>query len=421
MLISVPEMRRGWPTLVGSMIGMGAGISMFWPASSYFIKPLQAEFGWSRGQVSLTTSIGVLLTSLAMPLIGVLIDRYGPRAFILAGSILFSLAYLALSAMSGQLIIYIVIVLMIGLTAGPATSPLIFTRPLVDAFAKSRGVALGLAYSGTVIISLIVQPTLQHVISAFGWRAGYRIMAPIGLVCGLVSFALLGGIRRVTAPPRLAEAGLGHTLAEALRDARFWLVGLSMVCLALAAGAFASQFQPLLSDMGIPGAKAALLGVWYLASVVIGRLICGSLLDRIWAAGVGFVCLTAPVIGLLLFVGGARPIWVLVVGTLMAGFSFGAEADMMAFFIARYFGLRAFGAVLGMVGMAVGVAAAIGGAVGGMLFDLRHNYNLNLVLGSGLSAVSAFSLLASGLLSGKVARDLPAAAVETAAGERSNR
>jgi hypothetical protein len=94
---------------------------------------------------------------------------------------------------------------------------------------------------------------------------------------------------------------------------------------------------------------------------------------------------------------------------------------MPAFFIARYFGLRAFGAIIGMLGMAVGVSAAIGGAVGGMLFDLRHNYNLNLVLGSGLSAVSAFSLLASGLLSGKVSRDLPAGAVEIAAGERTNR
>jgi MFS family permease len=103
--------------------------------------------------------------------------------------------------MSGQFIIYIAIVLMIGLTAGPATSPLIFMRPVVGAFAKSRGVALGLTYSGTVIISFIVQPALQHVISAFGWRAGYRIMAPIVLVCGVVSFALLGGIRRVTATP----------------------------------------------------------------------------------------------------------------------------------------------------------------------------------------------------------------------------
>jgi MFS family permease len=421
-LISAQELRRGWPTLVGSMIGLGAGISMFWGVASYFIKPLHAAFGWSRGQMSLATSAAVLLTAFAMPLVGVLIDRYGPRAFILAGSILFSLSYLALSAMPGQFIVYVAILLVIGVTAGPATSPLIFMRPLVSAFAKSRGVALGLAYSGMVVISFIVQPLLQHVISDFGWRAGYGILAPMGLVCGLISFALLGGFRRVTATPRpaeaaptLAEAHLGHTLPEALRDARFWLLGLCMVCLSVAAGAFGSQFQALLSDLGVPGPKAALLGVWYAASVVIGRLICGSLLDRIWAPGVGFVCLCAPVIGLLFFVGGAPPVWLLAVAILLVGFSFGAEADMLAFFTARYFGLRSFGAVFGVLAMAVGVSAAIGGAVGGLLFDLRHNYELNLVLASGLTAVSAVSLLASGLLRGKVSHDLPAAEVETAA------
>jgi uncharacterized membrane protein AbrB (regulator of aidB expression) len=151
---------------------------------------------------------------------------------------------------------------------------------------------------------------------------------------------------------------------------------------------------------------------------VFGRLICGSLLDRMWAPGVGFVCLCAPVIGLLLFIGGiggAPPVWLLAVAILLVGFSFGAEADMVAFFTARYFGLRSFGAVFGVLAMAVGVSAAIGGAAGGLLFDLRHNYNLNLVLASGLTAVSAISLLASGLLSGKVSRGLPAAEVETAA------
>ena len=423
-MISIQELRRGWPTLVGSMIGLGAGISVFFTAASYFIKPLQAAFGWSRGQMSLTTSISVLLTALSAPLVGVLVDRYGPRAFILAGSILFALSYLALSAMPGQFIVFVAIIIMIGLTAGPATSPMVFMRPLVDAFAKSRAVALGLAFSGTVIVSSVVQPLLQHVISNFGWRAGYGIMAPIGLVCGLISFALLGGARRVKATPRLAEVGLGHALAEvqlghtlpeALRDARFWLLGLCMVCLSVAAGAFGSQFQALLSDLGVPGPKAALLGVWYAASVVIGRLIAGSLLDRIWAPGVGFVCLCAPVIGLLFFLGGAPPVWLLAVGILLVGFSFGAEANMLGFFTARYFGLRSFGAVLGVLSTAVGVSAAIGGAAGGLLFDLMHNYELTLVLASGLSAVSAVSLLASGLLKGKVSSDLPAGKVETAA------
>jgi predicted MFS family arabinose efflux permease len=188
-----------------------------------------------------------------------------------------------------------------------------------------------------------------------------------------------------------------------------------MMCMSMAAGAFGGQLQALLSDMGIPGPKAALLGVWYAASVVIGRLICGALLDRIWPPGVGFVSLSAPVIGLLLFLTGAPPIWLLAVGILLVGFSFGAEGDMLAFFTARYFGLKSFGAVFGVLGMALGVAVAIGGAAGGFLFDLRHNYHLNLELGSGLAAVSACSLLASGMVRGKAAPSLSAAEVETAA------
>src|ERR1700736_4094441 len=332
------------------MIGMGAGLGTYVSSSSYFIKPLQAEFGWSRGQVSLTTSTGLLINSLALPLMGVLIDRYRPRAFILVGSVLFSLAYLALSAMPGQFVIYVGIVIVISLTAAPATSPLLFTKPLVSAFEKSRGVALGFALSGAVIISFIVQPVLRYVISEFGWRAGYGIV--------LASFALLGGIRRVSARRAevtpTEEAHLGHTLSEALRDARFWLFGVALVSLSLTAGAFTIHFQPLLSDMGIPGPQAALLGVWFAASIVIGRLIGGTLLDRFWAPGVGFVCLCAPVIGLPLFLG-APPLWLVVVGILLVGFSFGADFNTLAFFTARYFGLRSFGAIIGVLGMAVGV------------------------------------------------------------------
>jgi hypothetical protein len=105
-LISIQELRHGWPTLVGSMIGLGAGISVFVTTASYFIKPLQAAFGWSRGQMS-PHHVDQRTPH------RVLVDRYGPRAFILAGSILFALSYLALSAMPGQFIVYMAIIIMI--------------------------------------------------------------------------------------------------------------------------------------------------------------------------------------------------------------------------------------------------------------------------------------------------------------------
>ena len=405
-MTSLDEFKRGWPTLVGSMVGMGAGIGTFMTATSYFIKPLHAAFGWSRGEISLA-SFAVLLTSLTMPIVGVLVDRWGPRGFILAGSIMFCAANLALSAMSGQIWVYFAIMLFIGLAAAPATAPLVFTQPLVAAFAKSRGLAIALGYSGGVIASFFVQPTLQHTIAAYGWRDGYRLLAPISLGLGLTSFVLLGRRSKATGSEPVVHSlsdREGLSLREAVRDARFWLLGLAMVSMSLASGAFGSQLQALLSDIGVPGPRAALLGVWYAASVSMGQLVNGSLLDRLWPPGVGCVALSIPIGGLLLFLVGAPPIWLLALALLLVGYAFGAEGGMLAFFTARYFGLKSFGAIFGVLGMALGVSVAIGGASAGFLFDLRHNYHLNLQLGSALAALSATSLLASGLWSAKGAR-----------------
>jgi MFS family permease len=385
------------------MVGMGAGVGTFLTATSYFIKPLHAAFGWSRGEISLA-SFAILLTSLTMPVVGVLVDRYGPRAFILAGSLMFCAAHIALSMMNGQIWVYFAILLFIGVAAAPATAPLVFTQPLVAAFAKSRGLAIALAYSGGVIVSFVLQPTLQHTIATYGWRAGYQMLAPVALGLGVASFALLGRRSKAQGSEPVVHSlssQEGLSLGGAAREGRFWLLGLSMVCMSLASGAFGSQLQALLSDLGVPGPRAALLGVWYAASVSIGQLVNGSLLDRLWPPGVGFVALSVPVGGLLLFLGGSPPIWLLALALLLVGYAFGAEGGMLAFFTARYFGLKSFGAIFGVLGMALGVSVAIGGASAGFLFDLRHNYHLNLQLGSALAAISATCLLASGLLSSK--------------------
>jgi OFA family oxalate/formate antiporter-like MFS transporter len=167
--------------------------------------------------------------------------------------------------------------------------------------------------------------------------------------------------------------------------------------------------------LAVPGETAALLGAWYAASVVIGRLICGALLDRLWSPGVGFVALSGPVLGLLVFLGHAPPLWLMAVGVALVGLSQGAEGDMLAFFTARYFGLKAFGVIFGILGMCFGVAVAIGGVAGGMLFDRVGDYHLNLELGSVLSAAAAISLLASGLLRGRTGAAPSAEAMEAAA------
>lgn len=405
------EWRAGWPILLGAMLSMGAGIGLFGNVSGFFVKPLAAEFGWSRGQISMV-SMAMLGTALTMPLVGFLVDRYGPRLFILLGAMLFTCAYAALSAMPGEIWVYYAIVAFIGLAAGPATAPLVVTRPLVNAFSASRGLALALGMSGAVAVSAVVMPTLQHLIAHYGWRAGYAAMAPLSLGLGLAAFFLLRGAtpraRAVNAslahpPPEAA----GHTLQEALVDTRFWLLSVSMVCISMVTAAFSSQLQPMLSDLGVPGGTAALLGALFSSAVMVGRLGAGVLLDRLWPPLVGAVALSGPILGLPLFLVADPSLAILGLGAVLVGLSTGAEVDLLAFFVARYFGLGQFGSIFGVVALFFGLAIGVGGVSAGVLFDRTGDYRLVLALGAALAAVSVASFFAAGLAIGRPPRTAP--------------
>lgn len=390
------EWRRGWRTMGGALLSAGAGISIFGAVNGFFVKPLTAEFGWTRGQATLSSG-AILLTALLMPALAAVVDRVGPRRVMLVGGALFGAAYLALASMQGAIWTYAAIMLLIGLTAGPATALLVVTRPLVSAFTRSRGLAISVGMSGAVFVCLPLLPWLQHLIATYGWRAGYLFMAPLSLIMGVAAFLLLPG-RAAVAGAEATEAAEGLSLREAIRQSRFWLLLLSTVAVSLVGGAFSTQLQPLLSDRGVPGVTAALFGSLYAGSVVAGRVIAGLMLDRLWSPAAGAICLVTASVGAVFFLVAGPDLTLLAVGVALVGAAAGAEADMMAFFAARYFGLRAFNAILGLLGMSFGLGIAFGGIGAGVLFDLEGSYDTMIRLAVGLGVVSAAALLLSGLV-----------------------
>jgi MFS family permease len=413
------EWRQGWPTLVGAALGAAAGISLYSNLAGLFIKPLGEAFGWGRGQIALG-GVGALIVSLTGPWLGAAVDRYGARPFIFAGGFLFALTYLMLAAMPGAFWIYLAIMVFIGVLAGPSTAPLVFMRPLVAAFDHSRGLALAIGISGNALVAIAVLPLLQHVIALWGWRAGFAMMAPIALIMGLGSWYFLG-LAAPKSPPALKAEGeaatdvAGLSFRQALGDGRFWLMAVCMLAVSVAIGAFASQFQPLLSDRGIPGTTAALLGSWYVACIVTGRLVCGVLLDRLWSPGVAFVAMALPIIGASLFLIAGAPFWLLFAGATLIGLSQGADGDVLAFFTARYFGLRSYGMIMGLLGLIAGLSGVVGAVLGGFIFDRNGNYDAMIWMVIGLSGVAATSILVSGLLKGlQFAPPSPVAIEETA-------
>jgi predicted MFS family arabinose efflux permease len=416
---------------MGAALGAAAGISLYSNLSGLFIKPLAEAFGWGRGQIALG-AVGGLIVALTGPWLGAAVDRWGARRFILAGGFLFALAYLMLAAMPGAFWVYLLIMVFIGLLAGPATAPLVFTKPLVAAFERDRGLALAIGISGNAFAAIAVLPILQHVIASHGWRAGFLMMAPIALAAGLASWHFLGRADRGASaspgavspapaeePSGTAREAPGLTVKAAIRQSRFWLLALCIVAVSIAISAFSTQLQPLLSDRGIPGTTAAWLGSWYVATVVIGRLACGLLLDRIWPPGVAFVAMALPILGASAFLLTGAPFWLLVAGATLIGLSQGADGDVLAYFVARYFGLRSYGVTMGLLGLVAGLALVVGAVLGGLVFDRTGGYGPMIWTVMIVSGVAAASILASGLVRGPQFAAPSAATVEEAATEMS--
>jgi MFS family permease len=129
----------------------------------------------------------------------------------------------------------------------------------------------------------------------------------------------------------------------------------------------------LLSDRGVPlqVATAALSTAGI--AIIVGRVICGWCLDRFWGPYVATCFFVLPMLGIALLVSHwAMPIPL--IGAALCGAGIGAEIDLMAFFISRYFGLKAYGKIYGLMFMLFNIGTGLGPALSGRAFDMFHSY-----------------------------------------------
>lgn len=411
------EWRRGWRVAIAAAIGLGVGTGLLAFLAGLFIGPLQAEFGWTRSQIALASVFHVASVVL-MPFLGRIVDRYGARPTGMIALTLWSCAFVALAFMNGEIWQYYVIQAFMAVV-GLATSVVTFTRPVAAWFDKARGSALGFAIAGTSMTSIVLYPILQAVIAAYGWRAGYLFVGALPIVIGLpIIWRWLhpAPAAKPQSAEQVAPPLAGASFGEAVRDVRFWFLLVAMFAGNIPVGGILNQLQPLLTDKGFDPAVAAMIGSVFAASVAIGRIGGGILLDRFPPSLVVIVCLSAPVVGAALMLTPAPHLWVAIVATVTFGMAQGTEADFLAFFIARYFGIRSYATIYGAL-MAVAAASL---SVGVLLYAGAHDafggYGPALMLQMGLMAFTATMLVLCERLKGRRgARAAHAAAAQPAA------
>ncbi len=402
----------GWIAVAVAFVTMGVGVNAR-TAFSLLFPPILDEFGWERGLTAGAFSVGFLVSTVFTPWMGAVMDRLGPRFVIGAGALAVGagLALAPLVRAPWHLYLTLGVLVSGGTLACGYTGHALF---LPNWFVRKRGLAIGIAFSGVGVGSILMLPWIQTVIVRSGWRAACYATAAIVLLT-LVPLNLLQrrrpedlGLRPDgdAAPPESATrvhpanvvdpawASIEWTLARAVRTARFWWIVVGFLGGLFAWYAVQVHQTKYLIEIGFAPAHAA----WALGLVgfagIVGQIALGHLSDRIgrewvWSLSCGgfvlcYVALLAlharPTPGLLYVMVGAQ-------GLLGYGL-----ASVYGAIPAEIFQGPHYGKVFGTLSLASSTGAALGPWVAGALYDRTGSCVAAFYVAIAASIISAVAM-----------------------------
>lgn len=395
------EFHRGWRIVVLGLAGVltSTSAALLYGFGTLVI-PLQDAFGWNRGE--LQTSITFLFAGVAIgsQLLGGLYARYGLRRVALVSLVLQVLCYASLTLLRGSIYwLYLAFFLMPLLAVG--TIAITWTQLVSLWFERNRGVALAIILSGSGLAAMVMPPLLAWSIQHGGWHWAFLLLAAMPLLLTLpmaVAWLKFPAQRLTAAESSTSEPVVeGVRFATAVRTRVFWGCNLALILSVSLIVGMVTTIVPYLQDKGVPSLTASQIFSSFGISIIVGRLLVGYLLDRFPAHLIAAASLCVPALGCLLFMfTGAQATGVLVLATVCIGFSAGAEFDIAAFLIARYFGLRDYARIFGLHLGLVTVISGLAPALFGHLFTLFGNYNPVLFYCLGCAVVAPLVMLTLG-------------------------
>jgi MFS family permease len=380
----------GWRVVAAASLGVMVGFgSLFVYTFGVFMKPLGAEFGWSREAISRGFGIAAIMLAICSPTLGQWLDRYGPRRIILPCMTIFGLGVASLALLRPHLWQFYATCLLLG-AVGNGAAHLAYSRAISTWFQERLGMALAWVMAGAGLGSMILPLFAQTVISRAGWRVGYIALGVLALLVGLPLTLRYVRERAPESGANDAHAPEGMTWRQGLRTYPFWIIVVVLFVSSASMNGAITHLAALLTDRGVSPGGAALCASFLGGSSLVGRLGVGWVLDRFWGARVAFAVYLIAAIGILLLAR-ADSLTMGCVATGLIGAGAGGEADITPYLLTRYFGVHAFSTLYGITWSFYAIAGAIGPIVLGRAFDATGSY-------TSLLSVLAITVALSGTL-----------------------
>jgi len=379
---------------------------------SIFIIPLETDFGWSRGELSIAASVGFLANAVTQPFIGRIFDWQGGRRVLLFSMIVFGVATVLLSLTFH----FLFLVFLFGVVSGIAASgtSLSNTMALVSRwFRRRRGTVTGINATGLAAGGFLIVPFAAYMLEATSWRITWAILGMLVLGLGVpLSYLFLRddpskmGLQidgdpepPVEWPTEIPARPRGplevDRWAQAFRSWPIWQLSGSYFVCGFTTSIISIHFVPFAIGQGISPVLAATIFSFMMALNMVGSLGAGYLSDRFGGSknllALVYFCRGSAYV-LLLLVPGAMGLWVFAA---VAGLSWVATNPLTTSLTADVYGVRALGTIGGISFFFHAMGAVISVPMAGFLYDATGSYTIPFAIAGALlfpAALSAFTI-----------------------------
>ena len=367
--------------VVLNMIGRGT-------AESYvvFLLPLEQDLGWTRSEMTSVYSIFLLVNGLSSPIVGMLFDRWGPRALYTGGMASLAGAYLLAPQVQTLWQLYATIGAMTGIAA--ASLSMVPSSSMISRWFRERlSTAISIAFAGFGLGALFIVPGAQYLLQTHSWRESYQIMGLLLLALVPLVFFLpwkryaLGHPEYLQLKRSSIAPERDWTVREAMRTRPFW--GLVWVFFFTAMGMFSVMVQTViyLVERGFsPIVAATAFGFSSMLSVV-GVLGTGAIADRIGPRRSVSLSFVGSILGvlMLLLMSWFPERGLLVAFVLFFGTCQGARGPIVSSISTRLFAGSHVAGIYGAIFATNALGAGLGSLMAGLLHDMTNSYRPGFV------------------------------------------
>jgi len=359
-----------------------------------FYVALLESFGWSRGATAGVFSVVLFVDAALSPVVGHLLDRYGPKKVVGWGCLLLALGLFLSSRIQRlwEFYLFFGLVAALGLTFMGMVPHVVL---ISEWFSSKRASALGMVYAGTGVGILLLAPFTEWLISTWGWERAFQTLTVLAVILVLplvLSFYERGPHRGRSSGP----AGREHqwTTKLALRSLQFWLLFFARVFAAGGTTVIVTHQVAHVVDIGYSRFYAATIFGFVGITSTFGRVIFGYVADLLskQAAYTLNILTTLIGVGALMAAGDTSQPWLLYVYLVFFGIGFGSRAVIFSALATDIFGGRRFGSIFGFSVASVGLGGALGSWLGGLFYDLSGSYLISFALSAVVLAFSDLSV-----------------------------